>query len=249
VTTILVTGATGQLGRPTAIALGASGHEVRSMSRQHRPDLTTADLVTGVGLAAALDGVQVVVHAATTQGPADVAAAERLCAAAAAAGVQHLVLISIADIDKIPIKFYRDRCRIEEVVRSSGIPFTIQRATQFHFLVARFFSAQRLLPVLVAPSIRLQPVEVDEVAVRLATLASGEPGGAIPDIGGPEQRSVGEFARIWQRFVGRRRPVVPLRLPGRMFAAYDAGAGLVPGEPYGQLTFEAYLARRRTQAA
>ncbi len=243
-TSVVVTGATGQLGAPTVTALRAAGHEVRAMSRTAGPGLTTADLLTGRGVPAALRGAEVVVHLATTNGSADISMAQRLTAAVRSAGIGHLVLISIVGIDATPLRFYRDRVRIETVLTASGVPFTLQRATQFHPLVARLFAAQRFLPVLVAPSIRLQPIAVEDVAGRLTELAGLDPQGRVEDIGGPEQRTARDFARIWQRASCGRRPVVPLRLPGRLFAAYDAGANLVPGTPYGRQTFASYLAGR-----
>jgi len=238
---ILVTGATGQLGRPTTTALRTAGHEVRAMSRQPGPGNTVADLATGNGVAEALAGVDTVVHLATSRGRADVGLAERLCTASREAGVGHLVLISIVDIDRIPIRFYRDRLRIEQIVAASGVPNTVLRATQFHSLIAGMFQPQRRLPVLSVPAIRAQPIAVAEVAQRLAELAGQSPQGRVPDIGGPEQRPLRDFARTWQETVGRRRPILPIRFPGRLFAAYDAGAGLVPGPPYGQGTFTEYL--------
>ena len=211
------------------------------MSRQPGPGRTVADLVTGAGLAEALAGIETVVHLATTSGGADVAVAERLGRAAREAGVAHLVVISIVDVDRIPLRFYRDRLRIEETFERSGVPYTLLRATQFHSLVAGMFRAQRFLPVLVTPAIRVQPIAVPEVASRLSELAGQPPQGRVPDIGGPQQRPLRDFARTWQHSVGQRRPIVPLRLPGRLFAAYDSGAGLVPGAAYGQQTFGDYL--------
>ena len=83
------------------------------------------------------------------------------------------------------------------------------------------------------------------MAARLAELASGPPQGAVPDIGGPEQLPAREFARTWLRATGRRRALVPLHLPGQVFAAFDAGANLAAGDPYGRVTFESYLAGHR----
>lgn len=237
----LVTGATGQLGRPTTTALRSAGHEVRAMSRQPGPGRTVADLVTGAGLTEAVRGVDTVVHLATTNGRADLGMAERLCTAARASLVGHVILISIVDVDRIPLRFYRDRRRIEEIVERSGVAYTVLRATQFHSLVAGLFRAQRVLPLLLVPALRMQPIAVAEVATRLTELAGQLPQGRVADIGGPEQRPVRDFARTWQQSFGRRRPIVPVRLPGRTFAAYDAGAGLVPGPAYGQQTFAGYL--------
>src|SRR3712207_9298439 len=99
--TTLVTGATGTLGVPTTARLRAAGHDVRALSRRTGPGLVTGDLLSGDGLAEALDGVGTVVHLAT--GKDDVRAARTLLDAAGLAGVEHLVLISIVGIDGIPL--------------------------------------------------------------------------------------------------------------------------------------------------
>jgi uncharacterized protein YbjT (DUF2867 family) len=243
-TTYLVAGATGRLGRPTLEELQRRGHEVRGLSRSAGTDRIGADLLAGRGLADVLRGVDVVVHAATTNGRRDLDLARKLSRAARTAGVRHLVLVSIVGVDRIPWGFYRDRLRIEEIVRESGVPFTIQRATQFHsFVVDRFLAPQRRLPTLLVPAIRLQPIAAEEVAIRLADLATGEPIGRAGDIGGPEVRTTRDLAETWARAVGLRRRALAVRTPGRVFRAFDAGANLVPGTPHGLGTFEQYLAR------
>jgi uncharacterized protein YbjT (DUF2867 family) len=245
-TPVLVTGATGTLGVPTVSRLRAAGHEVRALSRRTGPGLVTGDLVTGAGLDAALDGVGTVLHLA--RGREDVLAAEHLVAAAGAAGVAHLVAISIVGVDEIPLGYYRPRVAIEGLVTASGVPFTIVRATQFHGFVERFFTAQRFSPVLVVPTLSVQPIAVEEVAERLVALAGAEPAGRVPDIGGPAARPLREFAVEWRRAAGVRRPIVPVTLPGRTFRALAAGHGLVPGPAFGRTTFEEHLAARYAEA-
>jgi uncharacterized protein YbjT (DUF2867 family) len=199
----------------------------------------TGDLVSGQGIAAALDGVQTVLHLAT--GKDDVAATRTLLDAGRTAGVQHLVLISIAGIDDIPLGYYRQKLAVERLVAESGLPHTILRATQFHAFVERLFTAQRALPVVLAPAFDLQPIDADEVAARLAELADGPPAGRVADIGGPARRSVPELAAAWARARGIRRPILPLRLPGKTFGGYRAGSALVPGAAYGRVAFEEHL--------
>lgn len=246
--TILVTGATGRLGRPTVAALRAAGHDVRALSRRAGAGLVNGDLLTGQGLAAALAGADTVVHLATGKaGEGDVAATEKLLAASADAGVAHLVLISIVGIEDIPLRYYRDKVVIERLVRESGVPWTILRATQFHPFVAEMFTAQRFSPVIFGLTFPLQPIAVEDVAGRLAELADAPPAGRVPDIGGPERRTVRDLARVWTRATGSRRPVVPLALPGRLFGAYAAGHALVPGPEYGRTTFEDALTERVTR--
>jgi uncharacterized protein YbjT (DUF2867 family) len=244
-TTTLVTGATGTLGTPTVTRLRAAGHDVRALSRRSGPGLTTGDLLTGAGLRAAVDGVDAVVHLATgPRGKGDVEATRTLLQAAGDAGVRHLVLISIVGIDDIPLGYYRDKRVIERLVRESGLPFTLLRATQFHSFVEALFTAQRAFPVVAAPMFPLQPIAVEEVADRLVELAGAAPAGRVADIGGPEQQSVPDLARLWARATGTRRPIVPLPLPGKLFAAYRAGSALVPGPAYGRQTFAGRLAAR-----
>jgi uncharacterized protein YbjT (DUF2867 family) len=248
-TTILVTGGTGCLGRPTVARLRAAGHDVRSLSRRTGPVTdghvtgghVTGDLLTGVGIQDAVAGVATVLHLATGRDRKDVQAARTLLDAAEAAGVEHLVLISIVGIEEIPLAYYRDKVVIERLVTDSAVPHTILRSTQFHNLVDEILSAQRFSPILLAPKQTLQPIAVEDVADRLVELAGSDPAGRVADIGGPQRRTFPELAKVWAAAKGTRRPVWPVKLPGKVFAAYAAGHNLVPGPPYGRLTFEDYL--------
>lgn len=240
--TILVTGATGQLGAPTLAALRTAGQEAVGSSSTGRNGLRSADLFTGQGLDEALRGVETIVHCAQTGGRRDLRLARNLTAAAQRSGVGHLVLISIVGIEDIPMPYYDQRVEIEKIAGASGVPLTIQRATQFHTLIDQIFSAQRRLPVVIAPASRFQTIAVPEVASRLAELAGGGPQGRVDDIGGPEQLGVGELYRQWRAARGGMRPSLQLRLPFlKAFRGLDAGANLVPGEPFGRETFGQYL--------
>lgn len=240
-TRVLVTGATGTLGVPTVARLRAAGREVRALSRRSGPGLVTGDLLTGSGVEAAVNGAETVVHLATGLRRKDVGMARTLLDAARRAGVAHVVLISIVGIDHIPLGYYRDKEEIERLVTESGLPHTILRATQFHSLIDQLFRVQRRLPVLLAPSFDVQPIAPTEVADRLVELASSAPAGRVPDIGGPTVRPLPELARVWSAARGVNRRVVPVRVPGKVFAGYRAGHNLVAGPPYGHGTFEEYL--------
>ena len=241
-TTVLVTGATGALGVPTVERLRAAGHDVRALSRRSGPGLVTGDLLTGAGIDDAVSGVSTVLHLATGLRRKDAVIARTLLDAARDADVAHLVLISIVGIEHIPLGYYRDKVEIERLVSTSGVPHTILRATQFHTLVEQLFTAQRRLPVLLAPAFDVQPIAPAEVADRLVELASSAPAGRVPDIGGPAVRPLPELAAVWAARRGLRRRVLPVRWPGRVFAGYRAGHDLVPGPPYGRVTFEEHLA-------
>lgn len=249
---VLVTGGTGQVGRALLPLLHGAGHDVRVASRTPERSARTpgqlveVDLVTGDGLASALAGVDVVVHLATTNGRRDEEMMRTLIAGVESRPEKepaHVIYLSIVGSDRIPLPYYRHKTAAEELALRSGLPVTVPRSTQFHSLVERLFSAQHRLPVLLVPAIALQPIHVPEVAARLAELVGQGPSGRVADIGGPETLQVGDLARLWQRVRGRHRPQVPLRLPGRTFAAYRDGEQLVPGPPFGRTTFGEFLAR------
>lgn len=246
--TILVTGSTGQLGSRTLTALKAAGHATRGVSRRGRDGSTVADLLTGQGVDEAMAGVSTVVHCAQTASKRDLQMAENLAAAAKRAGVSHLVLISIVGIERIPLSYYTQRVKIEQIAARSDVPLTIQRATQFHSLVDSIFSAQRYLPMIFAPSARFQSISVHEVADRLTKLATGEPKGRVDDIGGPEQRGVRELFDEWKKARGIRRGMLRFRFPVAAFTGLDEGANLVSGTPYGTQTFAEYLREKYERA-
>jgi uncharacterized protein YbjT (DUF2867 family) len=235
--TLLVTGGTGSLGRPTVEHLRAAGHTVRVLSRRTGPGLATGDLTTGDGIGAAVDGVDTIVHLATGLGRRDVQQTRNLLAAAPA--TTHVVYMSIAGIDRIPLSYYRYKLEAERLVESRAA-YTILRATQFHNLLDRVFSLK--VPAIFAPAATLQPIAVEDVAVRLTEIVAEPVIGRAPDIGGPERRPLPELARAWRAARGSRRPVVPVRVPGKMFRAFTDGAALVDGPPYGHITFGEYLA-------
>ncbi|WP_306338245.1 SDR family oxidoreductase [Streptomyces sp. KL118A] len=245
--TILVTGGTGTLGRLVTERLRADGHEVRVLSRHTRP--YAVDLREGTGLDAAVTGADVIVHCATTLRGGDERAARNLIAAARKAGVAHLVYISIVGIDRVPLGYYKTKLAVERLIEESGLGWTVLRTTQFHDLVLRIMEASAKLPVMLLPGgVSDQPIEVGEVADRLAQLAAAPPAGRAEDMGGPEVRTFPDLARAYLRASGKRRRVLPVRLAGRTYRAARAGGHLTPGRAVGKGTFEEYLAARSSGA-
>ncbi len=247
--TVLVTGATGTLGREVLPLAVAAGHRVRALSRHDHPDSDVrwhrCDLLTGDGVAEAVDGVDVVLHCATQPtGGKDVTSTQNLLAAAQRAGVGHVVYISIVGVDRIPLPYYKTKLRVEQVLAASHVGHTVLRATQFHDLIAAIFSAQRLSPVLFAlRGVDFQPIDTRDVAARLVELVDEQAAERVPDIGGPEVRSHADLGRAYLRWRGSRRPVVAVPVPGTIAASYRAGAHLAPQTPVGTVRFEDYLRR------
>jgi uncharacterized protein YbjT (DUF2867 family) len=249
---VLVTGATGSLGRKLVGAATAAGHHVRAMSRSSHVGYTgvhwsQGDLRANTGVDAAVDGVDVVVHCATQgTGDKDVTSTENLITAARKAGVNHIVYVSIVGIDRIPLPYYKTKLRVEQTLEASGLGHTVLRATQFHDLITTSFSIQRFSPLIWAlRGVRFQPIDTRDVTARLVELIDCEPAGRAPDIGGPVVHTHAELARIYLASRGGRRPVVEIPMPGGIGAGFRSGANLVPDNPIGAIEFDAYLAESK----
>ena len=257
---VLVTGGTGTLGTHLVPHLLRGGHRVRTLTRHGtltgRPSSFgqgdagpeaplshwRGDVATGEGLAEAMASMTAVVHAATSprlSRTVEVGGTANVVAAATEAGA-HVVYISIVGVDAIAFSYYRAKRDAEEVVERGVPPWTIQRATQFHHLLDRFLGWP-LFPV--TPHLRFQPVDTDEVAVRLADLVDAGPSGRVEDFGGPEVLTLSALAETRRRLVGSAARLVPVP-PVGLLRHYDEGRHLAPDHARGRVTWEAWLTER-----
>ncbi|WP_433370710.1 SDR family oxidoreductase [Streptosporangium sp. CA-115845] len=247
---ILLTGGTGTLGRLVVPLLRDAGCQVRVLSRRgHEPgdgiEYVTGDLLKGEGAESAVDGAETVLHLAG--GPrGDDEATRNLVRAASRAGVRHLVYISVIGADRMPLGYFRTQLAAERAVADSGLPWTTLRAAQFHDLVLKVVRAMAKLPVIPVPGgLRFQPVDPHEVAARLVELTLGRPAGRVSDLAGPKVYGMAELSREYLRACGRRRLMMPVRMPGKVGRAYRAGENLsLEGATVGRRTWEDFLAER-----
>jgi len=249
-TSILITGGTGTLGSRLTPMLRDAGCEVRVLSRRGRGphdgvEYVVGDIVKTEGLEAAVDGAEVVVHLAGANKGDDVSTGN-LMRVVAGSGVRHVVYISVIAADRVPIGYFKAKFGAEQAVERSGVPWTTLRAAQFHELVATVLGKAEKLPVVPMPSgMRFQPVDARDVAARLAELALGAPAGLVPDLAGPRVYALSDLARGYLAARGKRRPIVPFRIPGKAGRVYRAGDNLsLDGAMVGKRTWEEFLAER-----
>ena len=254
---ILVTGGNGNLGSRVVAQLRAAGQDVRVMSRHPHAvegiESVAGDLTTSDGVASAVAGIEVVVHLAGTA-KGDGAKARHLVVAATAAGVCHLVFISVVGADQIPMAgavdrvmfgYFGEKHAAETAIAESGIPWTTLRATQFFDLSLVTAEAMAKLPLIPIPAgFKFQPIDADEVAARLTELALGSPAGLVPEMGGPEIFDWADLVRAYLSAAGKHRPIVRVPTPGRAAAAIRAGANLAPDRAVGRRTWQEFLAER-----
>jgi uncharacterized protein YbjT (DUF2867 family) len=262
--TILITGGTGTLGRQVVSLLSGGDHELRVLTRQTRRDAdrvsyATGDLATGSGIRAAVDGVSIIVHCAGSARGDEQKALNLVRAAQALTGAPHLLSISVAGADRVPVSSVVDRAMFgyfpmklatEHVVRDSGLPWTVVRATQFYDLILKVSTALAKPPIVPVPAgMPFQPIDPREVAQRIVELTLAPPAGLVAEIAGPKVYELPDLIRPYLRAAGKRRTLVPVVLPGKAARAIRGGAVTVPGPAYGRRTWEDFLGETMPSAA
>jgi uncharacterized protein YbjT (DUF2867 family) len=246
----LLTGGTGTLGRHVLPLLRDTGHELRVLTRgsrtpEHGAEYVTGDLRTGTGIERAVDGIETIVHLAG--GPkGDDEATRNLMSAARGTGVTHVVYISVVGADRVPLGYFRAKLGAEKAVAESGIAFSTLRAAQFHDLVLDVVAKMARLPVVPVPGgLRFQPVDSREVAARLVELSLGSPAGMVADLAGPAVHPMRDLVTGYLHVRGKRRPMVPVRMPGNVGRAYRAGDNLnLTTATHGERTWQQFMTER-----
>jgi uncharacterized protein YbjT (DUF2867 family) len=233
--TVLVTGATGFIGRRLVPALLDAGHDVRAMTR--RPESydgpgepVGADVSDRSSLDVALRDVDVAVYLVHSLDDPDfeakdAEAARTFSAAAAAAGVKQIVYMGgLGDDDQDLSAHLRSRREVEQLLGGDGVPVTVLRAAIVvgHGGISWELTRQLVknLPAMVVPKwvgTRTQPISIDDVVRYLAGVVDHPDAlGRVFEIGGPDQLTYREMLSIAnEESDGRQIPivVVPLLTP------------------------------------
>jgi uncharacterized protein YbjT (DUF2867 family) len=230
---------------------GGYGVRVLTRTSHHTGDHPSVEwvsgsLATGEGLAEAVRGVDILVHAASSPFGArqvDTGGARRLVDLTRQGHLSHFFYISIVGVDRHPFSYYRAKYATERLLEQSRAPWTILRATQFHaFLGRTILPGFDRLPVFLAPTdFVFQLIDEGEVADRIVELLRQGPSGRAQDIGGPEILTWGEIARAWLAAQKRVRRIVHLPLPGKTASAFRRGVHTTPEHKHGRITWAQWL--------
>ncbi|SOD71400.1 uncharacterized protein YbjT [Jatrophihabitans sp. GAS493] len=242
-------GGTGVVGRHVVAALRGAEYEPVVISRSNGVDLTT-----GLRLAEALSGCAGVIDVSNVNTSSRKTSVdffsrvtENLIAASTAAGVQHLIALSIVGIDDVDFAYYEGKRRQEQMLLASGAPVTIQRATQFHEFAGQILARTQKGPLALVPKMLTQPVAAAEVGDLLAELVPTQPAGRGVDFGGPERHELPELVRKFLAANQEKVRVVPVRIPGSAGRAMANGALTTgAGARISTITFDQWLAARRS---
>ncbi|MEV5968005.1 SDR family oxidoreductase [Kribbella sp. NPDC051952] len=195
---IVVIGGTGLIGSKLVAKLGEHGHEAVPAAPS-----TGVNTLTGEGLADVLQGADVVIDVANSPSFEEKAVMEffqtstgNVLAAEAEAGVRHHVGISIVGTERLPENaYFRAKIAQEDLIKASGIPYSLVHATQFmEFVGAIADEGTQGNEVHIAP-VAWAPIAAEDVAKILGRTAVGEPLNTRIDIAGPDEYRMDEFFR------------------------------------------------------
>jgi len=228
----IIIGGTGLIGSRLVAHLNQGGHTAVPASPS-----TGVNTLTGQGLGAALEGADVVVDVSDSPSFEEHAVMDffqtsttNQLTAEKDAGVGVHIALSVVGADRLPDgRYLRAKLAQETLIRQSGRPFSIVRATQFFEFVPGIADALTVDGVVRVPPGSMQPVAADDVVAELARVATGAPLNAVHEIGGPERFPMAELIRRSFAASGDTRSIVA-DSTARYFGALVPGDELLPGE-------------------
>ena len=195
---IVVIGGSGLIGSRLVKKLRDHGHEVVAASPS-----TGVNTVTGEGLAAALKGASVVADVSNAPSWEDAAvmsffetSTRNLLTGEAAAGVGHHVALSVVGSERlVESGYFRAKVAQENLIKSSKVPHSIVRATQFYEFVKGIADFSTDGNTVRLPHVLIQPMAADDVAAAVARVAVGAPLNGVAEVGGPQTFHLDDLVR------------------------------------------------------
>ena len=219
--TVLVTGATGFVGRHLVPELVERGYAVRAMTRRPESydgpgDPVAGDVSDQGSLVAPLEGVEIAVYLVHSLDDEDfeerdAEAAKVFGLAAAASGVRQIVYLGGLGQDGPDLSPHlRSRRQVERLLGAAGVPVTTLRAAIVVGAGGISWEMTRQLvknlPAMVVPrwaATRTQPIALDDVVRYLAGVVGREEAfGRAFEIGGPDQLSYVDMLRQAAEVIG-----------------------------------------------
>ncbi len=229
---IVVIGGTGLIGTKVVKKLTEQGREALAASPN-----TGVDATTGRGLAEALARAEVVVDVSNSPSWEDAAvlaffenSGRNLAQAEREAGVRHHVALSVVGTDRLQESgYFRAKLAQERLIKGSGIPYTIIRATQFFEFLGAIAAAGAEDSRVRLSNASFQPIAAADVAQAVAHAAVGSPVNDTIEIAGPERLPMSELVARYLNATNDLREVVSDPQAGYFGVRVD-DRSLVPGD-------------------
>ncbi|MDO6433664.1 SDR family oxidoreductase [Flavitalea sp. BT771] len=245
---IVVIGGTGLIGTKVVTQLRQRGHQVIAAS-----PATGINTVTGEGLAEAVNDTDVVIDLANSPSFEDKAVMEffetagrNLLATEINADVKHHIALSIVGVDVMQnIGYMRAKQVQEDLIKKSGVPYTIIRSTQFFEFLAGIANQAADGNEVHLSDVQFQPIAADDVASFVAKFALAAPVNGKVEIAGPERFKMYEIVARYLQHSNDPRKVVPNDKPA-YYGGEIAHTALVPAgqAELGAINFEQWWSKQ-----
>jgi uncharacterized protein YbjT (DUF2867 family) len=208
---VVVLGSSGLIGRGLVVALRGLAVDVVAPTRRDG-----CDVVTGSGLSEAFKGAQAVVDVTNSPSFETEAAtsfftttSRHIIDAARLAGISHLVVLSVVGSEYLTeMGYFTAKLLQEGAIRSSGLPYTILRATQFFEFVGAIAEANKTTQGTYKVSgSAFQPMAAKEVSETLAKIVIDTPKNGTVEVGGPERIPLYQAVETYFKAKGEKRTV------------------------------------------
>ncbi|UUN25236.1 SDR family oxidoreductase [Streptomyces sp. FIT100] len=246
---VVVIGGTGLIGSKLVGKLKEHGHEAVPAAPSNG-----VDTLTGEGLAEVLTDASVVVDVSNSPSFEAEAVMEffrtsttNLLKAEAEAGVAHHVALSIVGTERLPENaYFRAKLAQEELIKASGIPYSIVHATQFFEFVKGIADSATEGDTVRVPVAGIQPIHSDDVAAAVCRAAVGMPLNGMAEVAGPDTFRFDDFVRTGLAAEDDPRTVVA-DPRARYFGSELEETSLLPGPDahLAETRFTDWLARQR----
>jgi uncharacterized protein YbjT (DUF2867 family) len=229
---IVVIGGSGLIGSKLVNKLRQLGHEVIAGS-----PATGINTITGEGLTEALKDTDVVVDVSNSPSFEDKLvlaffqkSTANLIAEEIYEGVKHHVALSVVGADRLPASGYlRAKLAQEELIKKSGIPYTILRSTQFFEFAAGIAKSGTTGEEVHISTGAIQPIASDEVVDALLDIVTGIPLNTTVEVAGPVRMPMNEFIRYYLNATEDARQLIE-DAHALYFGTELNDESLVPGE-------------------
>jgi uncharacterized protein YbjT (DUF2867 family) len=244
---IVVIGGSGLIGSKLVNKLRGQGHEAVAASPK-----SGVNTLTGEGLAEALKSAAVVVDVSNSPSWEDAAvmkffetSTRNLLAYEEAAGVGHHVALSVVGSERmLESGYFRAKIAQENLIKSSSVPYSIVRATQFYEFVKGIADFSTDGGKVHLPPVLIQPMAADDVASAVSRVALDAPENGVVEVGGPEKFRLDELIR--RGLAVRKDPREVVADPqARYYGIKVEERTLVPEDDakLGKIRFEDWLAQ------
>jgi uncharacterized protein YbjT (DUF2867 family) len=208
---VMVIGGTGLIGSKVVEKLTAHGHEAIAASPN-----SGVNTLTGEGLAEVLAGADTVLDVSNSPSFADddvmdffTTATTNIVRAAKDAGIGHYVALSVVGTERMTDSGYmRAKVAQENLIKNSGIPYSLVHATQFFEFVTSIAASATVGEEVHLSHALIQPMAGDDVATAVARTTTGSPLNSTVEVAGPEQFGLDDLVRTGLAFRGDPRTVV-----------------------------------------